>query len=210
VFVLKKRYILIIGIIIALLAGGYLAYTQLTGGGETAEEKRIYETFGYKLVERPTSFQKEMYDELLEVLNSENLDKKVYSEVVLKNFVADFFTWVNKRGSYDVGGLSYIVLGHANSFMMNARSSFYIDVTDLMNEYGKENLLMVDSITVVESYPEQFSDLAGNIIYDEGYYVVLEWTYASNELFDSSGYQNRIYANIVFEEGVARIAQLQY
>lgn len=115
-----------------------------------------YSTSLYQLPTNPNDYQISIYEELSKICNEFDQEEgkptkqqfEKLAPAVVKSFIADFFTWGNKRGSYDVGGMDY-VFGptHANT-ALRARENYYQDLDILIKEYQTENLPTVKNITI--------------------------------------------------------------
>lgn len=157
----------------------------------------------YKLPNKPTDFQKLVFDELEDALAQEPIDKYLISELIVKNFIADFYTWTNKSGSYDVGGMQFIYGPETLGIYSLAKNAFYRDLSYLIDQYGNEALLEVESVNIKYVDPEEnfnYKDIAY-----ESYYVGAEWTYKIGNEFDSSIYQTKGYFSVLVRDGKLEI-----
>lgn len=158
----------------------------------------------YALPKNPTQLQKDLYVDLSNQLKIESEDKLPIADFVVKNFVADYFTWTNKSGSYNVGGLTYIV-SHSYLYLMDAsRLSFYKDLDSFISKYGKDQLIEVESITTNPMYSSTFKFLDTDF---NAYYVEAEWTYVLREDFPEEKFQTRAAFTVIDFNGVLQIAQ---
>jgi hypothetical protein len=105
-------------------------------------------------------------------------------EAVVKNFVTDYFTWTNKDGNYEVGGLQYIFGSKYAVFEEWSRYNYYADLDLYINQYGRDNLLQVKEVTVDKetavapdfATTEWSDDVKTDILY-KSYEVNVSWTY---------------------------------
>jgi len=148
-------------ILIAIISGGLVAY-QLSSNfgnvheitnGVSEEEGEEEELFEYQLRENATDFQKVIYDDLLYTYaNYQNLEsdenREAYAMAVVKNFIADFYTWSNKEGRTDVGGLQFITPEIQTNFRSYAIDQFYLYLNQYLNQYDAEDLLTVSNIWI--------------------------------------------------------------
>ncbi len=156
----------------------------------------------YQIPNNPTQFQRSIYESLAREVNSvkdiTTEDLSNWAKEVTRSFIADYFTWSNKRGSYDVGGLDYVFGPTHSNFSWSARDYYYSDLDILMKDYGVENLPTVSEITIesVEHMPETYQwktmvhDYSNDTDYEEiseydAYLVKANWKY---ELKEGSGY----------------------
>lgn len=214
----KKRYLYLILIIlpflIAIGVAGFFGYKNVkallnTGNNveEVADEYRITNP-EYILRDNATQLQLELFAELKSMYEGsaeESTDVDI-ATAVCKNFVADFYTWSNKVGQYDVGGMYYVFEPQRKNIYTQARDTFYNRLSDYISEYGAENLLEVESIvsaTGNESSDEYISKNPETGVEDshtDVYNVNVSWTYKANDKFSPSKYATSM-SFIVIENG---------
>lgn len=159
-----------------------------------------------------TDVQKEYFAELKNIYenpsSSATEEEKAISTV--KNFVADFYTWSNKQGQYDVGGTYYLFEPQRQTIYIQARDQFYKYINEYINEYGASNLLEVESVEA-----NTVGNKFGFIINENDEEVELgawnisaTWTYSTKEGsgFDSSKYQTSSYFTVIDHYGRYEIA----
>ena len=182
----------------------------VTGETEVKDENKIA-GMNYILRDNATDYQKELFVELKNAIEVEASSDEVIAGLVCKNYVADFYTWTNKQGQYDIGGMHYIYDGEfedgehfKENVFLKARNGFYKYISTYIKQYGADNLLEVDSITItnctkrddviLNEHVENRQDEEGEW-YDyredrsyDAYDVTCSWTYKQNEVFNTSGY----------------------
>ncbi len=149
-----------------------------------SDSKRLKNDF-YEIGNNPTEIYQTYFKDLTQSLADK--DDQAIAENVVKCFIVDYFTWTNKDGNYDVGGSQYIYGEKALSFIEQSRWQFYSDLDLLIEEYGRDQLLEVESVTIVSSGYVEGSERRP----DDGYYIEAEWTYKQGQKLDSSKYQNK-------------------
>lgn len=191
----KKRYRNLILVILpfVLLIGvfTFVAYTSaksLISGGASGGVVNSIDTMDYHLRNGATDLQKDYFKELADLCgaDAESQDKTAIAQAVVKNFIADFYTWTNKAGTYDVGGLYYVHSPSKGNIYANARNTFYKYLTNYINEYGSEKLLEVASVEIEGSKTSDKYEWNG-IKYDS-YYFHATWTYVDHDGFDENDY----------------------
>ncbi len=209
----------IIGLIVCIIFGAtfniYRSVKELFGSSDLSGEisnpnvsDNKNETGTYVLHSNPTQLQQEVYDELMDKMkeyskgSTEELSFAL-SGLVVKSFVADFYTWTNKVGNYDVGGMDYVYGPNHLNIATYARDSFYNDLDLYIKDYGNSDLLEVDSITVDVSYAEPYT-LDENHVFNASFYVFAKWTYKSSSVLDTSEFQNRGSFIVVYNENHKR------
>lgn len=163
----------------------------------------------FVLRENATDLQKEYFKELKDIYenpSSEASDADKAASTV-KNFIADFYTWSNKLGQYDVGGMYYVYQPQRSTIYIQSRDQFYKYINQYINKYGSEALLEVESVeTTVDETPFAFE-------IDECefgcYKVKANWTYVAKENdFDTSKYQNSGYFLVLNNAGRYELAYI--
>ena len=210
---------MIIGLIICIILGATFNIVRnvkdLFGSSgkkpditENGNNSSKTESGTYVLHANPTALQQEIYDELK--LKMEEYAKGSTEELtfeicglVAKSFVADFYTWTNKVGNYDVGGMDYVYGPNHLNISTYARDSFYSDLDLYLKDYGADDLLEVDSITVDVSYAEPFV-LDEQHVFNASFYVLTKWTYKNSAVLDTSQFQNRGSFIIVYNDAHKR------
>ncbi len=195
----KKRYRNLLLILLPLLlAGGFFGYTlyssakEFFGGGQPAEEveaspKYSIPELSYQLRADCTQVQFDYFQELIEAIGNEDDDAAV--KAVAKSFIADFYTFSNKAGQYDVGGMSYMYAPQLPNIYLQARDHIYHYLNYFINEYGKENLLEVEQVTV-EDFKRCDEDLTVEGTQHPSWYLRVSWTYVAKDSgFDTSDYE---------------------
>lgn len=152
----------------------------------SAETNKTLRNDQYEIGNNPTAIQKEYFQALTDAVKSS--DNKKIAEEVVYNFVADYFTWTNKDGNYEIGGLQYIYSSSIGSFEEWSRYNFYSDLDLYISQKGRSHLIEVKEITtdkdVVEApdfstYYWEDSETKKELSF-ECYEVNVSWTYASN------------------------------
>lgn len=205
--------VLLITIICFVTAGflvkdlvGDMGFTSQTPDTPAIDETAVVL---YREPKNPTELQKSIYKELTEISKTVAQEETLTEEsafgmasAVVKSFIADFYTWTNKDGNFDVGGLDYVYGPNHLAFAMVARDSFYQNLNFFEKEYGIENLIEVESIKIRNvSYAE---DVVMNEKTYKAYYVEALWKYKENDVFDVSGFQDRAYYIVMHNEETGR------
>ena len=192
----KTRYrnlgLIILPFVLLFCLFGFLAWRSAGNllGGSTSMANSI-DTMDYHLRSNATEYQRSLFQELSDLCltDAENKDKEAIASSVVENFIADFYTWTNKAGSYDVGGLYYVYSPSKANIYTQARDTFYHYLTNYIKDYGAENLLEVaqDSIEIKGSKVDEKYSYNGKE-YD-AYYYSATWSYVDHEGFDESDYE---------------------
>ena len=234
-FLLMLPFLVAIGVFSSIAYREVKALTDLAKGGQTETKKEnVVEPMNYILRDNPTDIQKEYFRQLKKAVEEgtyETEDGDVpaddvkIAEMVAKNYVADFYTWTNKRGQYDIGGLCYVYDGEyengdhfKENVYLNARDGFYKYISYYGTQYGKENLLEVESVEVIncEKSPSQYK-ISQHVSYkqdeqgdwydyreDHGYdfYTVkCRWTYKENTSLPMNQFATSVNLGIINVDG---------
>lgn len=158
----------------------------------------------YKIGNNPTSVQKEYFEELTKAIKAD--DDLAIAQSVVKSFIADFFTWTNKDGNYEVGGVQYLYGPKFTTFQEEQRWGFYSDLDLYITQYGRENLLEVSSVeTPVVDYAADYS--VGGEVY-KAFYVEANWEYKSSSKIDVSEFQSKGYFTVIDNDGRFEIVSI--
>ena len=229
----KKRYLFmflfILPFFIAIIIFGVISYREVKSlmalaNNEKVETKaeNIIESANYILRDNPTDLQKEYFKELKDAIEgSEEVDRETLAGLVAKNYVADFYTWTNKRGQYDIGGLYYVYDGefpnsdhYKPNVYLKARDGFYKYLSYYATQYGAENLIEVENVEVVSStkQPTKYiiNEHSANKQDENGdwydyrvdepydwYLVQCRWNYKENTKLNMSQFATSIYLAII-------------
>lgn len=199
----KNRYrnLLLVLLPFILLIGffGFTAFKSaknLGGANGGTTFSNSIDSMDYHLRANATDYQKDLFKELNEAVKAQ--DKEKIAEAVVKNYVADFYTWTNKGGSYDVGGMYYVYSPSKSNIVAEVRDKFYKYVSSYIEEYGSENLLEVENINITGGKSNTNYEFNGKV-YDS-YFFTCEWTYKDNDKFDTSKFVTKQYFNVIENE----------
>lgn len=202
--------ITVLSIIITLLFGynivristksGGGAGTTVDLGGSGSSMKNEFYTIG----NNPTEINKESFKELTAAVKEE--DPLNISEAVVRCFISEYFTWTNKDGNYEVGGVQYLYGPKYTAFAEEARWGFYKDLDLYITQFGRENLLEVDSIeTPVVDYAADY--VIGDQVL-KAYYVEATWTYKPSSKINVDEFQKTGYFTVADNNGRYEIVRI--
>ncbi len=147
----------------------------------------------YQLSETATAYQKSIFEELTQAKDDyqssqTDLTKEAYVESVVKNFIADFYTWSNKTGRNDVGGLQFINEEMKANFRKQAIDSFYENLDYYLKDYDPTSLLTVSHVTILDVNLDDTIEVEDEVI--ECISVKASWEYAATSLEEIGQFQN--------------------
>jgi len=151
----KKKLTLIIGATLILLVT-VLMIIFLSNKDDKNNKQEVnkiekideMDNYDYYLEETATEYYKELYNELKDILNNDEINNQEYAKIVAQLFVTDLFTLDNKITSNDVGGLQFIYTDYKDDFINIAKTTLYSTVES--NIYGdrKQELPIVTNTEV--------------------------------------------------------------
>ena len=239
----KYRYLamvlMMLPFIVAIAIFSTIAYREaksmanMASGNVVAEAKpeNVIGDSWYVLRDNATDLQKEYFAELKDAIENGAADDATIAGLIGKNYVADFYTWTNKAGQYDIGGMYYVYDGQfvngdhfKDNVYLKARDGFYKYLSTYSTKYGKENLLEVEDVEIVKcekmsskyiinEHIENRQDAEGewydyreDVPYD-AYSVSLRWTYKEGTSLTTSQFANAINLAVIQREGKWEIVE---
>lgn len=196
--------------VIAIIVNIVLVSVKTTGSGDVLDTSNTLKNNGvYNPPTNPTDYQEELYKELTELLNgydfdSENVDSLKNKEIVIsvvKNYIADFYTWTNKSSSYSVGGQSFFFGDMVIEFQKRARDYFYKDLDGYIAQYGRDNLIEVVSINADAAYAETISFNSTDYV---DFYAEATWEYKDDVELDTSSWPKKAAFNVAYNTTTGR------
>ena len=200
--------IIIFGI---MTAKSVSSITDNSNGSSSVAYKDSIDSMDYHLRSNATKYQEKLFNELTDAVNEG--DKFKIATLVAENYVADFYTWTNKDGSYDIGGMYYVYSPEKVSIFNAARNDYYKYLSYYINTFGSDKLLEVESIEAETGEETGTYEINGKS-YDS-YYVTCTWTYknldtfkdiqkimynGSNEVSAASDFATKCYFTIIENE----------
>lgn len=151
----------------------------------------------YRLPNSATDYQKELFRNLASQMKLKDNEKNIAAAIV-QNYVADFYTWTNKKGSYDIGGMQYVYQPEILNIYTFAKDYFYRDLSYYIQTLGNNPLLEVEEVIINFADYNQEVEYNGEIY--ETIYVAAEWKYRPTSDFDISAYQTKGAFSLVIRE----------
>ena len=186
---MKKKYkrILIIILIVVLLAIiSFVIYKILLNNKTEEEVVNVVDSiseYGYNLDDRDTELMKSTYEELKNILNSDEIDYELYASALAKLFVIDLFTMDNKINKYDVGSTEYVYPDALENFKLNVEDTLYKHMENNSSGKRKQDLPEVSNIEVLSTETGEYT--IGENSFDS-YIVNLSWQYVSDLGYDNN------------------------
>ncbi len=174
----------------------------------TEEVSPEYTNDYYSIGNNATELNKEYFLALNESLS--NGDVTQVSIDVVKCFITEYYTWTNKDGNYDVGGMQYIYTDRQSDFESYTRNNFYSDMDALLTQLGRENLIQVASVdataTPIDSYT--VLNMNGEAVAYPAFMVEANWTYEDGAMANSYLTQSSGFFYVINHDGRMEIAAI--
>ena len=212
----SKRYIIMAVIMIPVIAimvflgfrvykdaRGILSLVKGDGTEVVVKDTHKISSMNYVLRENETELQMDLFTQLKDAVegNTEGVTDEEIARLVAMNHIADFYTWSNKLGQYDVGGLYYVNSEARENVFIQARDTIYKYLNEYMDKYGVENLLEVASVDATVSKAASQYPITRSTKYDINEYEIgyeytttyydawdvnVNWTYKESTVFSTS------------------------
>lgn len=189
-----KKIIVVILAIIVLIAGVFVIKQKLSGKKEqTVKVVDKLDKYGYTLEDNATSYQKALFKELKEVLNSKSIDEEAYAKVVSQSFLADYFSLNSKLSKNNVGGVQYVYKDYQDNFIKQSTDTVYKYVES--NIYGnrKQELPVVKNVEVTNVTQDSYDYLEETD--EKAFSVDLTITYEKDMGYQTSATLILVHAN---------------
>ncbi len=157
----------------------------------------------YIIGNNPTELSIDYFKDLTSSLKGD--DPTEIAANVVRCFISDYYTWTNKDGNYEVGGLQYIYGSGYVMYEVESKWTFYSDLDLYISQYGRENLLEVSDVEIITAVDGGNFEAEG--IYWKSYYVEAKWKYKNSKAIDVNEFQNVGYFTVVDREGRYEIVQ---
>ncbi|MCI6272257.1 MAG: hypothetical protein MR601_04845 [Erysipelotrichaceae bacterium] len=158
----------------------------------------------YSIGNNPTPLLRDNFKELTAAIKKD--DPHVIAEYVARCFVIDHFTWTNKDGNYEVGGLQYVYGPKFTSFSEENRYGFYKDLDLYIQKYGRENLIEVESIESAPALDAVDYNVNGETY--KAYYLDVTWTYKKSSAINVDEFQKVGHFTIINNNGRYEIVSM--
>lgn len=184
---MTKKICLFICIIIFVYCCGGVIYKQLTKNNSFASIPKKMDNikeYGYTLKSNATEVYKLEFNNLKEILKSDQINYEEYAKSISKLFIIDLYTLSNKTNKYDIGGIEFIY--------PNSLENYKLNVQDTLNKYLKDNTIqdrnnhlpIVSGVNIDEIKEGTYS-LNENEY--QSYEIKITWEYSEDLGYETSG-----------------------
>lgn len=213
----------VIGVVIAFGINIFGIVTSSGGDGDTMATESVdnkYTNEYYSIGNNPTDVNKEYFLELNDALKGKTIEGTNGEEVsgdvaiaqsVVKNFICQYYTWTNKDGNYDIGGMQYIYTPKQSDFETYTLYNFYKDMDKYITQDGTSSLIEVTEVTInsansVGTYTVQIPAASSDTGEDQNVDldcvdVNASWTYDSSTTMSTGSIQNSATFHVVNNNG---------
>ena len=190
---------------------------------EVAEERRPSipdgrEEDGYYLRSNATDYQVELFEALLVAHRRHDIEQSDetlfdYAAVIAQNFIADFFTLLNKESRSDVGGVQFVTEDVRGNFQAYAVDNFYLYLNHYIEIFGSEALPEIVDISVdYVGFEMRYVDVEDGEYLDEPVRTVivdLTWDFAQTTLEEIDEFQTRARVTLIETDEGLRIQVIE-
>lgn len=185
----KLKPIIIIILVLLILSGiSFAVYKYLFPKPNTentpsnvAKVTNKIEGYDYTLDDRDTLLFQEIFKNLKENLESEEINMDSYVEDLSKLFIIDLFTLDNKINKYDIGGLDYVYENAKESFRAKILDTIYKTVEDNSYKTRTQTLPIVESVTIDSIEPSSYEIEEKKY---NAYLIRISWQYTEDLGYD--------------------------
>lgn len=192
----RRRNILIIIAVLIIICIALVVYFFRVDLSKKKDEEvsnpsyiDIIKGYDYTLEERDTKLFKDTYYQLKEVLSSSEINYEEYAKLLSELYVIDLYTIDNKFDKYDVGATEYIYTDGVENFILKVDDTIYKYVEDYKDGKRKQDLPIVESITVSSVEEEKFQIGEEEL---DGYKVNVKWEYKEDLDYDTEAIINLV------------------
>lgn len=156
----KKLIITIISLLIIILTLTIIIFINKEPSETKPKEiQKIdeIEEYNYYLEEDSTTYYKELYNELKEIISETNVDYTKYAEKISQLFTTDLFTLDNKITSNDIGGLQFVYTDFKEDFIKIAKTTLYSSVESNIYNDRVQELPTVTNTKIVSLKESSFT-----------------------------------------------------
>lgn len=139
-------------------------------------------------------------------------DTELIAQDIVKCFVTEYYTWTNKDGNYDVGGMQYIYTDRQSDFSTYSRDNFYEEMDNYLAQNDRSSLMQVKEVTVsscTENAAITVLNGSGEQVSYPGYSVSASWTYEDGSVVDTASLQSAAVFSVINHDGRMEIAAIQ-
>ncbi len=184
----KSKIILIVLVVVILVAVDAVLMLRKNPSDKKVKEAKVVskiDNYGYSLKNDKSKEYKKLFAELKKELSKKEVNEEEYAKLITKMFIVDFYSLNDRKAKTDIGGVDFVHEKALDNFVLNAEDTFYKYVESNIYNDRKQDLPIVDKITIDEVKNEEFSYLEE--IDENAFVVTASWTYKDES--KAKGYQ---------------------
>ena len=104
--------------------------------------------YGYSLKENKPTKYKELFKDLEEILNEEEVDEEKYVSKIAEMFIYDFYSLNDKIAKTDIGGVEFVYSEILENFLQNAQNTYYKYIESNIYNNRKQSLPVVTNFNI--------------------------------------------------------------
>ena len=187
---ISKKKVSIFVIIVILIIAAITFFIFLDSKKDDAETIKVedvdtIEGYDYTLKSNSTKYFKDLFKQLKECLEADEIDEDEYAELVSKMFIDDFFNLDNKISKNDVGGVQFVYEGFRDDFIKLVSTSIYKNVESNLYDDREQNLPVVTNVSIEKGDNTTFT--YGDQTDDNAYVMNFEIEYDEDLDYQTSG-----------------------
>lgn len=160
------------------------------------------DNYGYTLNDNATSYYKQTFNELSDLLSNESIDEKSYAQLVSKLFISDLYTLDNKLNKNDIGGMQFVYKDFVDDFSSYSKSTIYKYVENNMYNDRTQDLPVVTNIIINSVNNDDFK--YNDKVFENSYYIDLTLEYETD-----LGYPTNINLVLVKNNNKIEVAKME-
>lgn len=161
---LKKWVKIVISIPIILLVLtiiGYIIYSNIFNKKEEEIETVIKEeiesdTYKYYINSNASNYEKEVFEELKEVLSKEEINEEEYALSLAKVFISNLFTLNSKNNSSDIPSSQYVYDSYQETYKTIIKDTIYSSIELNLNGERTQELPEVTNVEITSTKRTKF------------------------------------------------------
>ena len=187
---ISKKKVSIFVIIVILIIAAITFFIFLDSKKDDTETIKVedvdtIEGYDYTLKSNSTKYFKDLFKQLKECLEADEIDEDEYAELVSKMFIADFFNLDNKISKNDVSGVQFVYEGFRDDFIKLVSTSIYKNVESNLYDDREQNLPVVTNVSIEKGDNTTFT--YGDQTADNAYVMNFEIEYDEDLDYQTSG-----------------------
>ena len=160
------------------------------------------DNYGYTLNDNATSYYKQTFNELSDLLSNESIDEKSYAQLVSKLFISDLYTLDNKLNKNDIGGMQFVYKDFVDDFSSYSKSTIYKYVENNMYNDRTQDLPVVTNVIINSVNNDDFK--YNDKFFENSYYIDLTLEYETD-----LGYPTNINLVLVKNNNKIEVAKME-